>query len=135
MVTVVMSEPKTATRTSSSRKLGSVWKASVTRISTSSTQLPWYPASAPMTIPTAIAMEVATTPISSEMRAPWKICAAMSRPELSVPSRKRGLAPGHCSGRPASESGSRGKNQSAVSAMPTTASSSASPMIAGGLRR
>ena len=33
IVTVVMVEPNTATSTSSSRKFGSVWKASVTRIS------------------------------------------------------------------------------------------------------
>ena len=40
MVTVVRVEPNTATSTSSSRKFGRVWKASVTRISTLSTQPP-----------------------------------------------------------------------------------------------
>jgi hypothetical protein len=40
MVTVKMSEPKTATTDQQHRKLGRVWKASVTRISTSSSQPP-----------------------------------------------------------------------------------------------
>ncbi len=53
-------------------------------------------------------MTVATRPMSSEKRAPWKICAAMSRPELSVPRMKRGFSNGQISGRPARLSGSRG---------------------------
>ena len=40
-ITVAISEPNTATSTSSSRKLGRVWNASVSRISASSTQPPW----------------------------------------------------------------------------------------------
>ena len=40
MVTVVSVEPNTATSTSSSTKFGSVWNASVIRISTLSTQPP-----------------------------------------------------------------------------------------------
>jgi hypothetical protein len=39
-ITVRMFEPKTATSTSRSRKFGSVWNASVTRMSTSSIQPP-----------------------------------------------------------------------------------------------
>jgi len=100
--------PRMATSASSSTKLGMVWNASVTRISTSSTQPPKYPAQAPTATPMVIEIEVATTPIIRLIRAPCKMPARMSRPSWSVPSGVAQSTKGRASGSPARRSGSTG---------------------------
>ena len=62
--------PTTLTKASASRKPGTVWKASVMRISNSSIQPPAKPASVPIMAPTAIAAAAAARPTASEVRAP-----------------------------------------------------------------
>ncbi len=62
--------PATLTSASASRKLGTVWKASVTRISSSSTSPPTKPATVPTTEPMAMAAAAEARPTASEVRAP-----------------------------------------------------------------
>ena len=78
--------PATLTKASASRKPGTVWKASVMRISTSSTRPPAKPASVPTSAPTTIAAAAAAMPTASEVRAPCTSPASTSRPSRSVPS-------------------------------------------------
>ena len=76
---------KIATSTMANRKLGMVWKISVTRISSSSQRPPRYPAGTPISMPMNTATTVATTPTSSEACAPCTMPAAMLRPMESAP--------------------------------------------------
>ena len=52
-----------------------------------------------MVTPISKAASVATTPISSDTRAPWKMPAATSRPSESEPRGNALFSPGHRNGR------------------------------------
>ena len=61
----------TLTKASASRKPGTIWNASTTRISASSTSPPAKPASVPTSEPMTMATTAAAMPTASEARAPW----------------------------------------------------------------
>lgn len=88
MTTTPSDGPTTLTKASARRKLGTVWKASVMRISTSSTRPPAKPASVPTTAPMNREAAAAASPTASEVRAPWKSSASTLRPSRSVPNGK-----------------------------------------------
>ena len=101
--------PTTLTKASASRKPGTVWNASVMRISASSTRPPKKPASVPTTVPTAIAVAAAASATASEVRAPCTMPASTSRPSRSVPSGSASPGTAAAAAAPAIDSGSRGK--------------------------
>src|SRR5712692_7243347 len=71
-------------------RAGKARKTSVRRMSASSTRPPLYPATSPTTVPKTPADATTTTPMMSEIRAPYRIRLAMSRPSESVPSQWSG---------------------------------------------
>ena len=125
---------KIATSKMASTKEGMVWKNSVKRITRSSTSPPQYPATAPSVTPTESAATVETAPTISEIRAPWAMPAATSRPRLSLPNNIP-ISPGGMKGAPAISQGLPGKSSGAVAATSSTSSSPASPTTAPLLRR
>src|SRR5690349_21083100 len=78
--------PSTATRAIASRMPGNAISTSITRLITSSTGPPKYPASDPNNIPSVDETETTEMPTSSEIRAPCRSRARMSRPSSSSPS-------------------------------------------------
>ena len=128
--------PTTLTKASASRKPGTVWKASVTRISTSSTRPPAKPASVPTTEPTAIDARPRRAPTASEVRAPWTMPGEHVAAEPVGAERQRPVAErAAAAARPAIASGSRGKRQRREQAPPArSAARSSAPAIASGER-
>src|SRR5471032_7170 len=122
------------TITMTNRNDGVVWNSSVTRMRTSSTQPPKYPASAPTSVPITTPISAAVTPMASDARLPWASSASTSRPRESVPSQYCGSCPGASRGCATISSGSPGKSLPAKSAMSSSASSNAAPLTTDGLR-
>ena len=83
--------PSTLTIASARMNVGTVWNASVIRISTSSTRPPRKPARVPTAMPMPRAPAAAASPTVSETRAPWTSIDQMSRPNWSVPERVGGV--------------------------------------------
>gem|GEM_PF-5493114 len=113
MTTMGSDGPMVLTKASAKRKLGTIWKASVMRISASSMMPPAKPASVPMTVPIRRAAAAAQRPTSSELRAAWNRQARTSRPSVSVPSGRARSVNGGISGAATMESGSLGKTKGA----------------------
>ena len=69
----------------STKMVGKVRKASVTRINAESIQPPKYPLNAPTSTPSPMDRNVETSPTASETRPPYKMRVKTSRPSSSVP--------------------------------------------------
>src|SRR6478609_315864 len=87
-----------------------------------------------MVTPMISEVSVETTPIISEMRAPWAMPAATSRPSMSEPSHRPSLS-GGWNGAPTMSHGSSGNNQGAETARTTTQNRMNRPIIPVGWRR
>ena len=96
--------PKAAAKAMASTGPGKAKKASVTLMSTSSTQPPVAPATSPRLPPTATPEAITTKADSQEVRIPKSTRDSSSRPIESEPRRKP-LWPGDWNGKPM---GSRG---------------------------
>ena len=108
--------PVTEMSASVSRKAGTVWKASATRISASSTQPPRKPAMVPTVMPMNSAAAAAAVATSRVVRAPWMRAERTSRPRRSVPRGWAMVCQGGRRGSPLMASGSPGASQGAASA-------------------
>src|SRR5688500_9224678 len=85
-----------------------------------------------MTVPTRTAIDVASTPIVSDVRAPWAMPAATSRPRTSVP--KTCWPNGGAKGRSTRRNGLPGKSTGAKTARVTTTARMAIPKTPARLR-
>jgi hypothetical protein len=90
--------PSTATTAIASRSPGNASSVSITRLITSSTRPPKYPATEPSVVPTTADTSTTVSPTANEIRAPATMRDRMSRPSSSRPKRCVALGPASRSG-------------------------------------
>ena len=137
-MTVTRLGPSAATKASVSRICGNDHVMSTTVMMTVSARPPTKPLTRPSVTPTSTLITTASTPTSSEMRAPWMMRLRMSRPTWSVPSGYAALPPGAQTGGVKRRmrlcvAGSCRVIHGAASAAPTTTSRISMPSSAAGL--
>src|SRR6185503_2358072 len=134
MIALVRLGPSAPAMAIARMSAGNARKTSVRRMSASATRPPAYPAMRPTIVPSAPASATTTTPMTSEMREPYRMRLSRSRPSWSVPSQ---CSPDGGWRRDARscESGSYGASSGAKTAPTTKRPMSASARTFSGSRR